>query len=329
MAKIIREGDQYKLVSDKINYHFYPIEHHYTMYLVTDRLTKCHQCNKGEYVSFIFENDEYDVLDDLVNFNYECKDCNITIFTIVSKTRIFIQKKNRPSQNKSRWTSDEIGLLFRMILDNRTIYNIANRIGRSYNAIFIKFGLLIKKFVDNYKSSKKIRVVQFLSDIWNNMDLEKTMNEYGFSFEFCRNILYKLFKFSEMSVPKVKYINGVTDAIKWLNHIMKIKNIFIKHANNGGEYWVPMYFIRVNGFCEKTNTVYLFYVCHSHGCKRCYSPLHLIGPSNIENQEAVEKLRSRRNFFRRLNYHVKTIRECVWKDKIISMNKIDIKIKNK
>jgi len=69
--------------------------------------------------------------------------------------------------------------------------------------------------------------------------------------------------------------NYSVKSIKWLKHKAQTENINIKHACNGGE---PVIRIsgktyKVDGYCEKTNTIYQFHGCYLHGCKSCYEEL--------------------------------------------------------
>ena len=58
----------------------------------------------------------------------------------------------------------------------------------------------------------------------------------------------------------------------WLNYVSSGVNI--QHALNGGEkkLTIDNKTYKVDGFCEKTNTVYEFYGCFWHGCPKCYKP---------------------------------------------------------
>ena len=52
-------------------------------------------------------------------------------------------------------------------------------------------------------------------------------------------------------------------SIQWLDHVMKTKNIHIKHAENRGERRIDNYL--VDGYDEVNNTVYEFHGCYWHG----------------------------------------------------------------
>ena len=59
-------------------------------------------------------------------------------------------------------------------------------------------------------------------------------------------------------------------SIKWLDHLMKTKNIHIQHAENGGEHRIGNYI--VDGYDEENNTFYEFHGCfwHGHSCHANY-----------------------------------------------------------
>ena len=60
-------------------------------------------------------------------------------------------------------------------------------------------------------------------------------------------------------------------SIMWLNYVLTTKGLNIQHALNGGEKKLTIddKTYKVDGFCEKTNTVYEFYGCFWHGCPNC------------------------------------------------------------
>jgi hypothetical protein len=57
---------------------------------------------------------------------------------------------------------------------------------------------------------------------------------------------------------------------EWLEYLRRYDGVSgLKHAGNGGEKQIGKY--SVDGFDEASNTVYEFYGCFFHGCKKCYS----------------------------------------------------------
>jgi len=64
-------------------------------------------------------------------------------------------------------------------------------------------------------------------------------------------------------------------AINWLTGIEHTNLIHIQHADNGGEYVIPhptIKNLRVDGFCESTNTVYQFHGDAFHGNLSKFKP---------------------------------------------------------
>ena len=63
-------------------------------------------------------------------------------------------------------------------------------------------------------------------------------------------------------------------SIQWLEWRMQKENKFIRHALNhpDGEKMILAngHHYRVDGFCEKTKTVYEYHGCYFHGCVTCY-----------------------------------------------------------
>ncbi|XP_074661604.1 uncharacterized protein LOC141914236 [Tubulanus polymorphus] len=65
--------------------------------------------------------------------------------------------------------------------------------------------------------------------------------------------------------PNAKYSKM---AVRWLKWLAVEKNLDIKHVLNGGEVTLGKF--KVDGFHEKTRTVYEFNGCYFHGCPKCF-----------------------------------------------------------
>ena len=59
--------------------------------------------------------------------------------------------------------------------------------------------------------------------------------------------------------------------LHWQQHQLPDEDDYIRHAGNSGEYRIPHSRYTVDGYHEKTNTVYEFQGCFWHGCPVCYS----------------------------------------------------------
>ena len=84
-------------------------------------------------------------------------------------------------------------------------------------------------------------------------------------------------------------------SIIWLSYMAKAKGLDIQHALNMGEKKLTIDGVtyKVDGFCEKTNTVYEFYGCFWHGCHNCYKS-NIINSKNQKdmgtlNDQTIEK----------------------------------------
>lgn len=97
--------------------------------------------------------------------------------------------------------------------------------------------------------------------------------------------------------------------IKWLNHIMDTEDIFIKHALNGGEHVLPKN-IKVDGYCEETNTVYEYHGCFYHSCLSCNSK------NNPDYADEISQLSSKNKHLLNKDVYLKTLKKD---DKIQSL----------
>lgn len=70
-------------------------------------------------------------------------------------------------------------------------------------------------------------------------------------------------------------INYSADSIRWMDYIAWKKGIFIRHALNGsGEKKIADNF--VDGYCEKTNTVYQYHVSLLFNTRKSNSVIYFI-----------------------------------------------------
>ena len=101
-------------------------------------------------------------------------------------------------------------------------------------------------------------------------------------------------------------------SIMWLNYVSTTKGLNIQHALNGGEKKLTIddKTYKVDGFCEKTNTVYEFYGCFWHGCPNCYKP-NIINSKNQRDMGTLNNLTiEKRETIKSAGYnHVETY-EC-------------------
>jgi hypothetical protein len=80
--------------------------------------------------------------------------------------------------------------------------------------------------------------------------------------------------------------------IEWLENIMKKDNIFIQHAKNIGEKKIKINnkLFKLDGYCEKTNTVYEFYgdIWHGNPLKYNENDINPINKKNMVNYIMIQ-----------------------------------------
>ena len=103
-------------------------------------------------------------------------------------------------------------------------------------------------------------------------------------------------------------------SIMWLNYVSTTKGygLNIQHALNGGEkkLTIDNKTYKVDGFCEKTNTVYEFYGCFWHGCPKCYRP-NIINNKNLKDMGTLNGLTVEKcDTIKNAGYNHVSIYEC-------------------
>ena len=89
---------------------------------------------------------------------------------------------------------------------------------------------------------------------------------------------------------------------------------YIQHADNAGEYRVPIVGFFVDGYCQDTNTVYEFHGCFWHGCPQCYPIRHEkhLRLCDRTMLDVYEKTQQRMKLLQALGYDVIEMWECEW-----------------
>ncbi len=100
-------------------------------------------------------------------------------------------------------------------------------------------------------------------------------------------------------------------AIIWLEEIAQHEHINIQHAKNGGEYTIQMghSFIRFDGFCKETNTVFEFHGDYWHGNPKLYDPNLINKDTGCTFGQLYEKTILREEFILSQKYYLFTIWE--------------------
>ena len=126
-----------------------------------------------------------------------------------------------------------------------------------------------------------------------------------------------------MSVYRSKYMSentiGITKdvpkntfsktSIQWLKYISETENVYIQHAMNGGEHFIPTVG-KADGYCEQTNTVYEFQCCFWHGCPKCYTEDRINPVLQRDMVELQGTTKMKNTKIRELGYTLIEVYEC-------------------
>ena len=101
-------------------------------------------------------------------------------------------------------------------------------------------------------------------------------------------------------------------SIAWLDYISKKNNIKIQHALEGGEKVIKCINnkLKVDGFCESTNTVYEFHGCFWHGCPDCYKPDVINNRNQSDMGTLYNKTQDKNNKITTVGYNLIEMWEC-------------------
>ena len=102
-------------------------------------------------------------------------------------------------------------------------------------------------------------------------------------------------------------------SIAWLDFISKKNNIKIQHALDGGEKVINNE-LKVDGFCESTNTVYEFQGCFWHGCPDCYKPDVINNKNQCDMGTLYNKTQDKNNKITCAGYTLIEMWECKLKN---------------
>ena len=98
-------------------------------------------------------------------------------------------------------------------------------------------------------------------------------------------------------------------SIAWLDFISKKNNIKIQHALNGGEKLINND-LKVDGFCESTNTVYEFQGCFWHGCPDCFKPDVINNKNQCDMGTLYNNTQAKNNKITAVGYNLIEMWEC-------------------
>ena len=98
-------------------------------------------------------------------------------------------------------------------------------------------------------------------------------------------------------------------SIAWLDYISKKNNIKIQHALEGGEKCINSN-LKVDGFCQSSNTVYEFQGCFWHGCPDCYKPDVINNKNQSDMKTLYNKTQDKNNKITSAGYNLIEMWEC-------------------
>lgn len=106
-------------------------------------------------------------------------------------------------------------------------------------------------------------------------------------------------------------------SIEWLTSLMLVNNIYIRHAENDGEYWIPELRFFVDGFCRETNKVYEFHGDVFHGNPLKFQDHKTCHPfdKTITAKELYDQTIIREQKILSLGYNLEVIWEHDWDTK--------------
>ncbi|MCK9369669.1 hypothetical protein M0R04_07155 [Candidatus Dojkabacteria bacterium] len=107
------------------------------------------------------------------------------------------------------------------------------------------------------------------------------------------------------NIPIIYRSGYSSTCIEWLESIMKLDNIDIQHALNGGEFKIPETLYSADGYCIETNTIYEFHGNCWHGNPEIYNGLDQCHPfSNKTAGELYQATIKREEKIRSLGYNL-------------------------
>jgi G:T-mismatch repair DNA endonuclease (very short patch repair protein) len=101
-------------------------------------------------------------------------------------------------------------------------------------------------------------------------------------------------------------------AIEWLEYIMYTENIHIKHAENGGEFYIPELKWYADGYNQTTNTIYEFHGSYWHGDPRVHDPAGFNQHTNKTFGELYEFTKYKEEKIKQSGYKLVVMWEFDW-----------------
>jgi hypothetical protein len=111
---------------------------------------------------------------------------------------------------------------------------------------------------------------------------------------------------------------------QWLDEIAQENGIFIRHAENIGEFRVPTTNFKADGYCKETNTVYEFHGDCWHGNLNRYKPDDNVHPflKNKTAKQLYDATIAREEKIKSLGYNLVVIWESEYRNNLANQAKI-------
>ena len=103
-------------------------------------------------------------------------------------------------------------------------------------------------------------------------------------------------------------------ALIWLKYISIQANIQIEHSRNGGEKRIGR--IKLDGWCESTQTAYEFHGCMYHGCPKCYTDVTFNAVLHESMGTTYQRHCARINKLKDMNVTLVEIWECEYDQRL-------------
>lgn len=252
-------------------------------------------------------------------YKLNCLFCNKKIDDIHCEYIVSLEFIEKPKNHNTYWTLEDEYKLCNKIITGTTLEKLMKIFNRTETAIRRKIETMADPLLDMYRRVPKIKnnkinkeKIDGESSVIINIsscDINKIMEESHKDKEFVINVINRI-----IDIRKEKLANLNSEiGIKWLSEIMKKEKINIQHAKNGGEYIVQNTKYKADGYCKETNTIYEFYGCLYHGCKKCYNQDSKNPIKNKLNKDIYKKTIDRENHLKKHGYNIISIWEHDYK----------------
>lgn len=227
-----------------------------------------------------------------------------------SRNNIFPESCSLYSHKKVWWVCNKSTCnchRWEMTIKNRTLHKencpyCAGKLLCSHNNIKYMFPDISKEW--NYKKNLS-KPEEYSHSAGNKV---WWICQYGHEWEaFIYNRTYR-----KDGCPKCQTNGYSKRQIEWLNHIMEEQGIYIQHAENEGEVYIPTVG-KVDGFCTETGTVYEFHGSFWHGHPKVCDKDKVNPISKIKNIELFIKTMNRDRQIVALGYNLNVMWEHNYK----------------